>query len=958
MGPEDATCEEISNHNERLSRTVKVFGFPCTNKDAEETSPDDMSAQLTGTVVKSSVEIITGKESVDFVGLEEVNPKSNRYRYDAVVRFSNTNQANTLIQWAASGILCYGHCRLKAEKYVRDNVPRSKTPNPCMENLTMHFGCQTKDTDFYSLWGADNVSMAHEVDPRRLTFIMEDKLTQYKLQFYDAGIHEFELRCPRVNLEDDDGSSFATYLLMKLKEAPRIFKEVDHGPQFKHPYYRISPDKEWVRATDFTPSYSIGQSSVVCLIIGHTCLPNFLRQFSCPYKQRSDGLRLVQGDSYSIHLDYKLVPIVESLDLPYEIVYKINSLVQRGKLVGPNLDKFFYHLMNLKSQQRWQIEFALDRLGDVRDTCYDPCSWLEDFYSNPVTSKSATSSSHNAAAMVPNILVTPSKVYFNIPKCMSNRVLRIVLQSHPHLIGNFLRVSFVEENMSKLYFNKDDVEIKERILAILRNGLRIAEKKFEFLAFTGSQLRNNSLWMFASTPELTASSIRKKLGNFSHLKNPAKYAARLGLSFGESVEAAHVTCDEYEHVEDIIRGKFVFSDGIGKISESFARKVARACHLSETPSAFQIRYAGYKGVVAIDPDLKEKKLILRDSMRKYQSQITAFDILSHSMYIPYFLNRQLILLMSSRGVEDEVFLEKQRLFIQQLTELSMNPSTNAHDMERYAGERTNTFKELDFFDRLDESFRDQPLKVMRNESRIYIPDGRVMMGCLDETAILEHGQVFVQYSQLESCGFDERSKKEKKSIIVKGNVVIARSPCLHPGDLLVLTAVDIPALHHMVDCVVFSQNGERPNPDKTSGGDLDGDLYHVCWDPTLIPSLPFDAADYPASKSSELNEVKIEDVKKYFVEYMLKDTLGKITNAWYISADLNGEGARSSQCLDLAQLASKAVDSAKSGEDVSLPFFYGTYPDFMEKNPNQTYKSNKVLGKLYRQWKTMVLDES
>lgn len=175
-----------------------------------------MSAQLTGTVVKSYVEIITGKESVDFVGLEEVNPKSNRYRYDAVVRFSNTNQANTLIQWATLGILCYGHCRLKAKKYARDNVPRSKTPNPCMENLTMHFGCQTKDTDFYSLWGADNVSMAHEVDPRRLTFIVEDKFTQYKLQFYDTGIHEFELRCPRVNLEDDDGSSYATYLLMKV----------------------------------------------------------------------------------------------------------------------------------------------------------------------------------------------------------------------------------------------------------------------------------------------------------------------------------------------------------------------------------------------------------------------------------------------------------------------------------------------------------------------------------------------------------------------------------------------------------------------------------------------------------------------------------------------------------------------------------------------------------------------
>jgi RNA dependent RNA polymerase len=51
-----------------------------------------------------------------------------------------------------------------------------------------------------------------------------------------------------------------------------------------------------------------------------------------------------------------------------------------------------------------------------------------------------------------------------------------------------------------------------------------------------------------------------------------------------------------------------------------------------------------------------------------------------------------------------------------------------------------------------------------------------------------------------------------------------------------ITAVPVPALEdHMVDCVVFPAVGSRPHPSQLSGGDLDGDIYFVMFDDTLLP---------------------------------------------------------------------------------------------------------------------------
>jgi RNA-dependent RNA polymerase len=74
---------------------------------------------------------------------------------------------------------------------------------------------------------------------------------------------------------------------------------------------------------------------------------------------------------------------------------------------------------------------------------------------------------------------------------------------------------------------------------------------------------------------------------------------------------------------------------------------------------------------------------------------------------------------------------------------------------------------------------------------------------------------------------------------------------------------------------------------------------------------------------------------------------------------LSEYGALDEKCLTLAELAATAVDFPKTGKIVSMPSDLKPkiYPDFMGKEEHQSYKSKKILGRLYRQIKDAYDDD-
>ncbi|ORY92106.1 RNA dependent RNA polymerase-domain-containing protein [Syncephalastrum racemosum] len=898
----------------------------------------------------------------------------------AIVLFKSRPLTTQFLQAPVSidGRLVAVEPRANPDKALRDHTSSSNSNSSRrrsrMNGKYFAMGVFKDDKTFVEEWATRfGVSITINYDKRNIQVFFAQSGEQYRLE-----LHLKDLATGDIKLERDDDVGIFTLI---SKHPARFWR--DNKKASKESKTVIKYSGQWERITSLPSDTdrSPGGSRQPVMPMGEVGKPRlgvcvvYRIEFALTSRNRAafDHLLVEAGEFNLVPRNGKrtkpYIHTVKAGDLrppknhvdranlldarKFDLLYVLESLILSHVVNEHNLDDDFYETV-AKLPEAVAISF-LNTLYMNKVRLSDPLTAIRQIYEEKGIQSIDDKRLPDHCAKVRKIIVTPTSLYL-VPSQVetTNRVIRH-FSDHA---DRFARVQFADEGHGRIsasHTGRNNDALYDRIFQVLMNGIQIGKRRYDFLAFSSSQLRDQACWFFAPTPELNANHIRQWMGTFSHERIIAKHAVRMGQCFSSTRSITRLEGSEMEQIDDIERNGYTFSDGVGKISAKLAKEIAIKMELRTVPCAFQFRFGGAKGVLSVSNFLEGRKIQLRPSQIKFSSTHYELEIIRFSTLIPGYLNRQAITILSALGISDEIFMDKMDRMIALMNNILKNPD-DAHralmsNLDEFGTARMMArIIKAGFLTRRDpyiinllNMFRVAMLKDLKKKAKIHIPKGAFLLGVIDETNTLQEGEVFCQISVEKNDG--------ARRHIITGEAVVFRNPCFHPGDVRKVQAVDRPELHHLHDVLVFSSQGFRDLPSMLSGGDLDGDDYTIFWDKDLIFSRPnHDAMEYKAEEPTKVDKVQIYHVKKFFVNYINNDNLGQIANAHLATADRSPQGALDGACLRLAQLHSCAVDFPKSGKPAKFDddLRVRAFPDFMQKKDKEMYESKKVLGRIYR----------
>ncbi|PGH03899.1 hypothetical protein AJ80_08601 [Polytolypa hystricis UAMH7299] len=846
----------------------------------------------------------------------------------------------------------------------------------------------------------------------RITLENRPSMFQYHLEFAYGNILSIYLGAPAVVVTSDTAPRLYVEEPMNelTKQMEALFAR--NGVYRKSPKKRVGHfggEHEAVAGTCFTYRFLLRDPRDIARVRD---LRN--ERYIPPMSHWSDYSRSI-GAPYKDYMERFDREILKQY-VPYRIKFQFQKLVWNGVLAPMKALHIFPYVQELVRDHGVDVvvtslsRFALKMQFPAPDVDHEDvevpqlmeslASYVENIAEeHAITRDGNDSSSTSNNILVHRIHVTPCATYLVGPSLEAkNRVLR----KYAGNIDNFLRVEFIDETGEPVRYdpksNLDDI-YHGRFKGVLKKGLRVGGRLFQFLGFSHSSLRSQTCWFVSQFVDENATvcdarTIIDQLGYFGHIFSPAKQAARIGQTFSDTLTSISISPEcVMMDAPDVERNGRVFSDGVGTLSKDVMYKIWKeyAGRAKVKPTVFQIRFAGAKGMVSLDSTKKGESLMLRKSMVKFPAKDSwNIEICGSGIQkLPFYLNQQIIKILEDLGVAPSAFLKLQQDEITRLQDTMKSTAQAA----RFLGE-TSVAKclrlewVLQLLEGFDLNYRDDAflrnvmelavlvkLRDLKYRARIRVPNAVTLYGIMDETGILKAHQIFCPI--LSDSGHRE--------ILVRENVVITRSPAMHPGDVQLVDAVDVPEdspLRKLHNCVVFSKWGDRDLPSMLSGGDLDGDLYNIIYDTSLLSVTTYQPADYPRPQEVVLDrQVTKDDIVEFFILFMQQDQLGRIATVHQALADQRPGGTLHLDCLKLAELHSVAVDFSKSGNPVDLtliPRFPRYRPDFMtpnprvhiaesisvleeqdekvvdddddeeERQPMKFYKSEKVLGHLFR----------
>ena len=291
--------------------------------------------------------------------------------------------------------------------------------------------------------------------------------------------------------------------------------------------------------------------------------------------------RLAQNGYLTPIMVCKLLPTLEAIEerSGYRIaVQAIQKLFGQIPYAGPEAEAYYFDQANL------------------HDTLIENEQWS---LKNRSLSPFSLIKRHPHLVLIHRVRVTPTGVYLEGPDPEpKNRILR---EYSGDAFDSFARITFEDEDGSSIHYDREgslDL-IHDRFKSLLQNPFEVGGQQFEFLGFSHSSLRDQTCWLSSPFMDLegnflSARHLIAKLGNFSHIRMPAKCAARIGQAFTDLQHSVEIPLEAVQEIVDVVSptGR-VFSDGCSPASLAIFKRIWKNDSTTKFKSTlFQIRIGG------------------------------------------------------------------------------------------------------------------------------------------------------------------------------------------------------------------------------------------------------------------------------------------------------------------------------------------------------------------------------
>ncbi|RAK98924.1 RNA dependent RNA polymerase [Aspergillus ibericus CBS 121593] len=423
----------------------------------------------------------------------------------------------------------------------------------------------------------------------------------------------------------------------------------------------------------------------------------------------------------------------------------------------------------------------------------------------------------------------------------------------------------------------------------------------------------------------------------------------------------------------------VMNDGCALMSRGLANQICDSLGLTGiTPSAFQGRIAGAKGLWMVDRhqseisaggddiwiQISDSQLKIKPHPHGWQGPVDdeqlTFEVVNWSKPLhPVDLNTQLLAILEHGGHVKEHIADLTRLGIQSVYQdfaevlksdspvlcrslvQKIRPSGDdgvgliSQKALRYEQWMSN---DAEFIIRLTEAgfgprsfypLRKRLGKCLRellnryvDELHIEVPLSTYAFCIADPYGVLEPDEVHFGFSN----NWRDGNGQFEDNLLDGVDVLVGRLPAHLPSDIQRRRAVWKQELRHFKDVIVFPSKGDIPLAHMLSGGDYDGDTPWICWDQNIVrnfdntdlPSVEFPPEHFGLTKHSvPMRDIQSMDefLQSAFTFNLTLSNLGRCTVEHEKIA--YEESIDSAKAKELACLLSHLVDGRKGG--VHLP---------------------------------------